>query len=203
MTKIPSDIGALILAGGKNRRMNGRHKALLPLHDNTLIEHLAFVLDNFNEKIISTGVPELAKMTGFTPVADKIPEMGPLGGLDAALSVCRSQALVVCACDMPCLTTEFVTCLAGLACEYPDAPAIILKDRSGQIHPLCGLYRTSAGPTIHSALRQNERRVMRVFDQLDGIIIPLSEIGFPDTILTNINTLPDLELMPGSSGQPR
>jgi len=193
MKKEISSIGALILAGGQNRRMNGYHKALLPLNERTLLEHLAVVFSGFDEKLIATDMPELAAMADFIQIADEIPGLGPLGGLSAALTVCRSQALVVCACDMPLLTTAFAEYLAGLAFTYPDARAIILKDRSGRVHPLCGLYNKSASSVLLTALRQKEYRVMNLFKKLDGVIIPLEQTEFPDSILTNINTVRDWE----------
>lgn len=183
--------GALILAGGQNRRMNGSHKALLKFHGQPLLVHLAAAFNNFDEKLISTGVTELADLTGFTPVADEIPGMGPLGGLTAALSVCRSPALVVCACDMPFISAAFVSWLAELGFIYPKAQAIIIKDRSGRIHPLCGLYRTSAVDVLKTALDNRDLRVMQAFNQLDGIVIPLADSAFPDSILTNVNTPED------------
>lgn len=186
-----SSIGALILAGGQNRRMNGNHKALLPFHGRTILEHLAAVFSGFDEKLIATDVPKLAAMVGFIQIADEIPGLGPLGGLSAALTACRSQALVVCACDMPLLTPEFAHYLAGLAFVYPNAQAIILKDRSGRLHPLCGLYQKSALPALLTNLRQEEYRVMNLFKKLNGVVVSLDGTEFPDSILTNINTIRD------------
>lgn len=188
-----SSIGALILAGGQNRRMNGWHKALLPLCGRTLLEHLAAVFSGFDEKLIATDMPELAKLAGFTQITDEIPGLGPLGGLSAALTACRSKALVVCACDMPLVTKEFASYLAGLASVYPDARAIVIKDRSGRVHPLCGLYQKSASPVLLTALKQEEYRVMNVLQKLKGEIIALEDTEFPDSVLTNINTLGEWE----------
>lgn len=188
-----SSIGALILAGGQNRRMNGWHKALLPLYGRTLLEHLAAVFSGFDEKLIATDMPELAKLAGFTQIADEIPGLGPLGGLSAALTACRSKALVVCACDMPLVTKEFASYLAGLMSAYPDARAIVIKDRSGRVHPLCGLFQKSASPVLLTALKQEEYRVMNVLQKLKGMIIPMEDTEFPDSVLTNINTLREWE----------
>lgn len=193
MNQVISSIGALILAGGQNRRMNGWHKALLPLCGRTLLEHLAAIFSGFDEKLIATDMPELAKLAGFTQIADEIPGLGPLGGLSAALTACRSKALVVCACDMPLVTKEFASYLAGLASAYPDARAIVIKDRSGRVHPLCGLYQKSASPVLLTALKQEEYRVMNVLQKLKGEIIALEDTEFPDSVLTNINTLGEWE----------
>lgn len=139
--QIKMTIGALILAGGQNSRMDGR-----------------------------------------------ISGQGPLGGLSTALSVCRSDALVVCACDMPFVTAELTAYLAEQARLHPEARAIAIRDRSGRLHPLCGVYRKEAGGMIHDALMQDERRMIRVFRELQGKELSLAETEFPDRLLSNVNT---------------
>lgn len=82
-------LGALILAGGQNRRMGGSPKALLPNGSGALIlDGLRAAFAGFDEKLLSTNTPELAAGTGFAPVPDARPGMGPLAGLAAALSAC-------------------------------------------------------------------------------------------------------------------
>ena len=85
-------LGALILAGGQNRRMGGSPKALLPNGSGALIlDGLRAAFAGFDEKLLSTNTPELAAGTGFAPVPDARPGMGPLAGLAAALSACQSD----------------------------------------------------------------------------------------------------------------
>ena len=72
-------LGALILAGGQNRRMGGSPKALLPNGSGALIlDGLRAAFAGFDEKLLSTNTPELAAGTGFAPVPDARPGMGPL-----------------------------------------------------------------------------------------------------------------------------
>lgn len=72
-------LGALILAGGQNRRMGGSPKALLPNGSGALIlDGLRAAFAGFDEKLFSTNTPELAAGTGFAPVPDARPGMGPL-----------------------------------------------------------------------------------------------------------------------------
>ena len=54
-------LGALILAGGQNRRMGGSPKALLPNGSGALIlDGLRAAFAGFDEKLLSTNTPELA-----------------------------------------------------------------------------------------------------------------------------------------------
>lgn len=197
LTKEPTDmtIGALILAGGQNSRLDGQHKALLEWNGRTYLSYLMEALEAFEEKIISTGVPALADGSDFRAVPDEISGQGPLGGLSTALSVCNSDALVVCACDMPLVTAELTAWLAGQARLHPEAKAIAIRDRSGRLHPLCGVYRKEAAAVIHEALMQDERRMIRVFRELKGVELSLVETEFPDRILSNVNTPEELEAL--------
>lgn len=194
-TKEPADmtIGALILAGGQNSRMDGQHKALLEWNGRTWLEYLMDAFAAFDEKIISTGVLTLADGTDFKAVPDKISGQGPLGGLCTALSVCQSDALVVCACDMPLVTAGLTAYLADQARLHPKANAIAIRDRSGRLHPLCGVYHKETASVIHEALMQDERRMIRVFRALRGLEFSLAETDFPDRILSNVNTPEELD----------
>lgn len=197
--RIPGDtvltIGALILAGGQNSRMEGRHKALLKWNGRTYLSCLMEAFAAFDEKIISTGVPSLAEGTDFQAVPDSISGQGPLGGLSTALTVCKSDALVTCACDMPLVTAELTSWLAGQARLHPEAKAIAIRDRSGRLHPLCGVYQKEAAAVIRGALMQDERRMIRVFRELKGLELSLAETDFTDRILSNVNTPEELETL--------
>lgn len=188
-------IGVLILAGGKNSRMGGRHKAMLELDGGTFLSHMNQVFSAFPEKILSTGCSDLSRNMDFLVVSDEVQNQGPLAGLAAALYACKSCALIVVACDMPFINDAFVRYLLQFANGHKKAAAMAVKDRSGRLHPLCGIYRKTAYDTIQTALKQGEYRVMNVFWQLGGIEIPLAGTPFQDKIVANINTYEEWEAL--------
>ena len=70
------DIGALILMGGKNSRMNGNVKGLLKLNNMTFLEKIKETLDDFssiylsiNDKFSKNQKQEFEKM-GFKLIED-------------------------------------------------------------------------------------------------------------------------------------
>ena len=161
-------LGALILAGGQNRRMGGSPKALLPNGSGALIlDGLRAAFAGFDEKLLSTNTPELAAGTGFAPVPDARPGMGPLAGLAAALSACQSDGLVVAACDMPCFDRAAAEFLASFADQ--GWPAWALRDRAG------------------------EHRVGRLFQSVGGQAISLEGTFLPDAVVCNVNTPEELK----------
>lgn len=77
--------GAVILAGGRSRRM-GCCKATLKINGKTMLERLSESLRSFDEQILSANDPSLAEGLPVRLVPDRYPDSGPLGGLHAALS---------------------------------------------------------------------------------------------------------------------
>ena len=182
-------IGCVILAGGKSSRM-GTDKALLEYDGKQFIEQIADQLSWFEERIIARGTnggisDSMAKM--WTVIPDLYPDHGPIGGLHAALSACRSDALFVVTCDMPLFDRE----LAELLCtemQNSDAPetiygenglktdsdgkhvdaydVIISVGSDGKIHPLCGVYRKSALSVLEEQIVSDRNRVMEALKKL-------------------------------------
>lgn len=163
-------LGALILAGGQNRRMGGSPKALLPNGSGALIlDGLRAAFAGFDEKLLSTNTPELA----------------------AALSACQSDGLVVAACDMPCFDLAAAEFLASFADQ--GWPAWALRDRAGRLHPLCGVYTKQCLPAIQAALAAGEHRVGRLFQSVGGQAISLEGTSLPDAVVCNVNTPEELK----------
>src|SRR5204863_290703 len=76
-------------------------------------------------------------------IADVVPGCGPLGGIHAALTEARGDAVFVAACDMPYLNAAFVSFLLELARE---ADAAVPSARRSRRH-----RRISAGAHAASA----------------------------------------------------
>ncbi len=188
------EFGALVLAGGQARRMGGRSKALLLLEQRTFLARLEESFAGFEEKLLSTNTPALAAGTDFLPVADRFPDRGPLEGLGAALALCRSDALVVAACDMPLFPAGLAHALLG---ALGDRDALVCRDRAGGLHPLCGVYRKNCLPAIDAMLSGGDFRVRRVLERVNSGEFLLNGTPFPDRVLTNVNTPEELARLTG------
>lgn len=182
--------GALILAGGMGRRMGGKNKALLQLENRTFLSRIEDALCEFDEKLISVQDAAWLTESAFVPVADQVSGRGPLEGLRCALSVCRSDALIVVPCDVPFFPAELARALIA-AGEHTDA--VICRDRSGRLHPLCALYSKECLPVIEAMVASENFRIMGILDQVNSCILDLENIGLSDSVLTNINDLQALQ----------
>ncbi len=159
--------GGVVLCGGRSARM-GRPKALLPWRGTTMVVHVVRILREVVDEIVvvtSEGLvlpkEELVGL-GARIVADRVPDLGPLGGIREGLAQVRSESAYVTSTDAPFLTAEFVErlfsfggCAApevdgfvqSLAAVYPRALAAVASDliAAGRMRPLflleAGNYR--------------------------------------------------------------
>lgn len=176
-------VGFLLLCGGHSNRM-GQPKALLPIEGIPLVEHVARAGVDFDERIFSVNgdipVPE-----GFRAVADEYEDCGPLGGIHAALSVCKSDALVCAPCDTPRYTRELAAFLAAQMERNLDA--LILQDDMGRIHPLMGVYARRCLPVLTEHVQKKKLKIMRMLDMLETKVVTLPpEIS--QEVFINLNT---------------
>lgn len=177
--------GALILAGGKGLRMGGRNKALLQLEQKTFLSRLEEALSGFDEKLISLQDASWLDQSSFSPVFDEVTDRGPLEGIRCALSTCKSDALLVVACDMPLFTEEIAK---GLIQSGEEVDAAICRDRTGKLHPLCAVYSKQCLPIIDAMIAQENYRVLSIINMVPSKIFSLDSSDFSDALLSNVNT---------------
>lgn len=183
-------MGGLILAGGRSRRM-GRDKALLRAGGVTFLERVASQLRHLPELLLSVGQGEgnagsPYAASGLPLVADRFPDAGPLGGIASALGVCRSNALLVAACDMPLFCRGLADYLAAVIRDGDDV--CIFTDRAGRPQPLCGIYRKRALPILEAQLAAGDLRLQSALARLRTRHFSLEHSAYPDEALANVNT---------------
>ena len=179
-------VGAVILAGGGSRRM-GTDKAALTLEGLRFLDRVAGELSGYPERLVSVrSLSSAPACPGFAAVADWFPGCGPLGGLHAALSVCRSDYLLTVACDMPLFRRElgeFLTLFLS-----PAVDACVPVDRTGRVHPLCAVYGKSALPVLEQQLRSGDYRLTAALERLRVQYVPLDHSAYGDETVANVNT---------------
>ncbi|MBB6144917.1 molybdopterin-guanine dinucleotide biosynthesis protein A [Silvibacterium bohemicum] len=154
-------MNAFVLAGGLSSRM-GRDKALLEWRGRPLIEHALDKLRSlgFTPRILGVR-PDLARFAPVIP--DNIPARGPLGGIEAALSLTDADLNLFLPVDLPRLPVEFLRWMAARS-AIADAAATI-PWHSGHPQPLCAVYHRRLLAHISAALSQGDGKVMRVIAQ--------------------------------------
>lgn len=151
-----------VLSGGRNARMGGRNKALLPFLGAPLIARPLGVLRGvFPETVIISNEPAAYASFGARVIPDVIKDKGPLGGLHAALSAGGGRAVFAAACDMPFLDGALVRRLAR---DWLSAGGgAIVPKAGGLLEPLCAVYGTELAGALGGFLSKNRDLSVRAF----------------------------------------
>jgi len=189
---------AIVLAGGRGRRMRA-DKAGLDVAGRTLLEHvLAQVEPLFDEVLVSVspGQPLSVAPSRVRLVEDERPGLGPLAGILAGLKAARNEACMAVACDIPDIDVPLLRALAGATCgseiTVPVGPA-------GLYEPLFALYRRSIVPRIETLLAAGERSILPLFDRCRTVVVGFEDAGR----VRNLNTRADYESYLRSIGRGR
>ncbi|HWI62761.1 MAG TPA: molybdenum cofactor guanylyltransferase [Symbiobacteriaceae bacterium] len=183
----------VILAGGQSSRM-GANKALLDFGGQPLISRVARQFTEwFPQVVVVTNTPDVYAFLGLPMVGDRIPGLGPLGGLEAGLTASRYEHAFFAACDMPFLQVDFIRYLLAQA----PGNGIVVPRVAGEFEPMHAVYTQACLPAITANLDARRLKLLRIFDMVKVRIVEESEIrpfGDPQRLFFNCNTPDDLAL---------
>jgi molybdopterin-guanine dinucleotide biosynthesis protein A len=115
--------------------------------------------------VILIGDPQKYGHLGYPVLPDRSPGVGPVGGIESALSYTAADWNLVLACDMPGISAEFLRGLLDAA-ERAGAAALVPASPSGRLEPLSAVYHRRCLATLRRAL---EAGVRKVADALAGL----------------------------------
>jgi molybdenum cofactor guanylyltransferase len=197
---------AAILAGGHARRFGGRDKSQLVVDGRTILERQIDELSQIVDDIMivsafaeSRGPASRYKRGDVRHVADREPDRGPLGGLDAALAAARSRDLVVIACDMPFVSAALLAYLLSFA---GNADAVVPRTDRGY-HPLCAVYTHGCAMAVERNLAEGRLKMVELLARVRIREVPSSEIeafGPCTRLLANVNSPIEFEELGALSG---
>ncbi len=181
----------VILAGGQSRRM-GTNKALLDFGGEPLIERLARRFqDWFAQVVIVTNTPDVYAFLGLPMAGDRIPGLGPLGGLEAGLNASRFPRAFFAACDMPFVHEGLVRYMVELA----DQHDIVVPRLNGEYEPMHAVYTQACLPAITRKLDERKLRLISIYQEVRVRTVTEEEarrFGDPARLFFNCNTPEDL-----------
>lgn len=183
---------AAILAGGPATRFGGRDKSALLVDGRAILDRQIAALAPLTTDLLIVGGRNGVGGGGGDVarprfVSDIVPGCGPLGGLHAALTEARGDALVVVACDMPYVTSPFIAYLLSLA---RDADIVVPHSDRGY-HPLCAVYTRACLEPAAARLADRRLKMLELVAGMRTRVVPVEDIrrfGDPDRLLTNVNT---------------
>ncbi|MEW9700556.1 molybdenum cofactor guanylyltransferase [Paenibacillus sp. SI8] len=192
----------VILAGGSNRRMGGRLKALLPVDgEPLLVRQLAEMGSICKQVLIITNAPEaLAEPLSTVSnvdvqcFSDRYVQTGPLGGLHAACLAANEPLLWVVGCDMPYISAAAAKAMERQCVEAGCDAVVPVID--GRVHPLHGIYSRNIGESAETLLVQERYRLMGLLEQIAWTAADqdfFRERGIPTHFVMNVNTPEDYQ----------
>lgn len=182
---------AAILVGGRARRFDGRDKGALVIGGRSIIERQLAELTQLTDDILVVGGPA-PPQAPVRVVPDRVPDCGPLGGLDAALAAARDDVLVLLACDMPYVTAGLLGHLLALTKE---ADAVVPRTDRGY-HPLCAAYTRACGAAVARCLAGGRLKMVGFLGEVRVRVVTGTELdafGDRNRLLANVNTLADYD----------
>jgi molybdenum cofactor guanylyltransferase len=194
------NVEAFLLVGGKSSRM-GRDKALLEFSGAPLLQRTADMVAPLVSKItLATAASAAFPVNtnryfnfGLPTIADRWPNLGPLGAIATVLSSTQTPWSLILACDMPFLTAEWLTFLLNQIPQTIIEDAIVPETARG-LEPLCAVYNSRCGKILTAALNRDVRKVTYALAELN-----IKRIGQKDwrkfspdgNLFQNLNTWKD------------
>ncbi|HXK56765.1 MAG TPA: molybdenum cofactor guanylyltransferase MobA [Gammaproteobacteria bacterium] len=201
MTINRDQITAVILAGGKGRRMGGQDKGLLELKGRPLIKHVLSAIAPQVGTVIINANRNLNRYAGFGyPVVrdDLQGFQGPLAGFAAAMAAATTPYILTMPCDGPLLPVGYARTMAD-ALESSGAELAVAH--SGErLQPVHALLCRSLEPSLLAYLESGDRKIDLWYRDHRMAIADFSHC--PEAF-RNINTPDEREHLMRESERPR
>ena len=189
MTPYPrEDITAVVLAGGRARRMGGGDKGLVEVGGRPMVAHAIDALRPQSAEVIvnaNRNAGAYRAATGCRVIADTVGGFaGPLAGMASALDASATPLLLTVPCDSPLVTGELGPRLH--AAMVRDGAEIAVAHDGGRMQPVFTLLTRALLPDLLAFLRAGERRIDAWYATRHTVTADFSDLL--DTFL-NVNTL--------------
>jgi molybdopterin-guanine dinucleotide biosynthesis protein A len=171
-------IKGLVLTGGKSTRM-GSDKAQLIYHGKPQKEHVKNLLENLG---IATyySVAKGSEQTNEIP--DKLPNLGPLGGVFSAFTKDPNSAWFVLAVDLPFVNTELLEQLWAQR-NMRKLATVVRGKHKKYPEPLIAIYEPAIWPVLQQSVQNQKRSLVKILMNSEVEIVEVA-----DELIQNINT---------------
>lgn len=175
----------VVLAGGRSRRMQ-RDKAVLAYAGQSQLARAVALLEPLVARaFVSVRADQRSEpqRRRYPLIVDQLPDLGPIGGIHAALRTHPDRAWLVIACDLPFLTAPALQHLIGQRRPAQVATAY-RSEYDGEPEPLCAIYEPASLAGIDAWIARGERCPRAFLAQADAQLLePVA-----GRALDNINT---------------
>lgn len=197
--KASRDVTAVVLAGGRARRMGGHDKGLIELNHRPLIEFALAALQGQVDAMLINANRNLERYAalGYPVIADQHDGFsGPLAGMASALTEIHTRYLVTVPCDCPALPRDLVTRLLSARAQA-DAELAVAHDGS-RIQPVFALLDRALLGSLEQFLESGGRKIDQWYARHR---LALADFSDQPHAFINVNTPEDLARMAQQLGE--
>lgn len=187
---IKENITALILAGGKGRRLGGADKGKVKFNGKCLIEHVIAAIKPQVATVIINANRHLDdySLYGYQVISDNLAGFqGPLAGYASGLQAISTPYMVVVPCDGPWIYKDLVCRLAKTMASQ-NAEISVAHDGQRMQPVYCLLGRTLL-PSLEEFLSQGGRKIDKWYTCHAVALADFSDIP---NCFYNVNTRQDI-----------
>ena len=178
-------IHGLLLTGGHSRRMQ-RDKATLEYHGQSQLARAVALLQPLVSRCFLSVRAEQQHdplRAAHALIVDRLPGLGPLGGIHAALHAHPEAAWLVLAVDLPFL--DAATLQQLIAAREPARLGTAFRSSfDGKPEPLCALWEPASAPAVDAWIAAGRQCPREFMAQHDVALLTLRN----PRALDNINT---------------
>ena len=175
-----SKLNALILIGGKSKRMN-TDKSKLEYHGIPQWEYLVNLLHDFVDTVY-ISIRANQKLNYPNLITDKVAGLGPFGAIQTALETKPNEAFLVLATDLPFINKKSIELLVKNRDINKAVTALQAKNKEDP-EPLASIWEAKSLSTIQNFYKNGIYNPIQVLKN-----IPVKKIIVADQIVQNINT---------------
>jgi molybdenum cofactor guanylyltransferase len=188
-----ADITAVILAGGKARRMEGEDKGLIELHGRPLIDYIIAglrpqvggILVNANRNLERYGT------FGYPVIGDMLGDyFGPLVGMATGMQAADTPLLMTVPCDSPFVPEGLGEALYR-AMLAADAEICVAHDGI-RLQPVHALLHCDLLPDLLAYLHDGGRKIDTWYEQHR---MALADFSATPEVFLNLNTPEDRQIL--------
>ena len=195
-----SKAAALILNGGRSRRMGGADKSRIIVKGQRIVHRQISVLGERFQPIAMAGpAVDIPEELSLHSLADRVGGKGPVDGIAAGLAWSPEPWLFVVASDMPYLSLRLIDALLAMRDEQSDIICVATKARA---QPLFALYHHRLLPALDSLLAEGRLRASELVTaplagvcvkslpeeaarRLDPELLSFHNLNSPEDVLTS------------------
>ena len=179
------ELYGLVLTGGRSRRMQRDKASLEYAGKSQLARAMELLTPLVSRCFVSVRADQLydPHRAAYDTIADIKPNLGPIGGIHAALHAYPEQAWLILACDLPFLDQATLQHLMARRASTRVATAY-RSSFDGLPEPLCAIFEPRSRQVIEESLAQGQQCPRALLSRAD---VELLDLPNPRA-LDNVNT---------------